>query len=76
MGRTCSTYGAVRKVYRVSVGKPEGKRPLGRSRRRWEDNIKMDLREVGCDPGEWISLAEDRVQWRAYVSAVMNLRVP
>ena len=58
------------------VGKPEGNRPLGRPRRRWEDNIKMDLREVCCDPGELIDLAEDRDQWRAYVRAVMNLRVP
>ena len=58
------------------MGKPEGKRPIGRPRRRWEDNIKMDLREVGCDPGEWIDLAEDSDQWRAYVRAVMNLRVP
>ena len=49
-----------RNTYRVLVGKPEGKRPLGRPRRRWEDNIKMDLREVGCDPREWIDLAEDR----------------
>ena len=57
------------------MGKPERKRPLGRLRRRWE-NIKMDLREVGCDPGDWIALAEDRDQWRAYVKAVMNLRVP
>ena len=65
-----------RNAYRVLVGKPEGKRPLGRPRRRWEDNIMMDLREVGCDPGEWIDLAEDRDQWRAYVRAVMNLRVP
>ena len=65
-----------RNVYRVLVGKPEGKRHLGRPRRRWEDNIRMDLREVGCDPGEWIDLAEDRDQWRAYVRAVMNLRVP
>ena len=63
-------------AYRVLVGKPEGKRPLGRPRRRWDDNIKMDLREVGCDPGEWIDLTEDRDQWRAYVMAVMNLRVP
>ena len=54
------------------MGKPEGKR----RRRRCEDNIKMDLREVGCDPREWIDLAEDRDQWRAYVRAVMNLRVP
>ena len=60
---------------RVLVGKSEGKRPLGRPRNRWEDNIKVDLREVGCDPGEWIDL-EDGDQWRAYVRAVMNLRVP
>ena len=52
--------------------KPEGKRPLGRPRRRWEDNIRMDLREVGCDPGEWIDLSEDRDQWRAYVSLKAN----
>ena len=60
-----------RNAYRVLVGKPEGNRPLGRPRRRWEDNIKMNLREVDCDPGEWMDLAED-----AYVRAVMNLRVP
>ena len=65
-----------RNACRVLVGKPEGKKPLGRLRRRWKDNIKIDLREVGCDSGEWISLAEDRDQWRAYVRAVMNLRVP
>ena len=65
-----------RNAYRVLVGKPEGKRPLGIPRRRWEDNIKIDLREVGYDPGEWIDLAEDRDQWRAYVKSVMNLRVP
>ena len=58
------------------MGKPEVKRPLGRLRRRWKDNIKMDLREVGCDPGDWIVLVEDRDQWWAYVRAVMNLRVP
>ena len=63
-----------RNAYRVLVG--NRKRPLGRPRRRWEDNIKMDLREVCCDPGEWIDLAEDRDQWRAYVRTVMNLRVP
>ena len=63
-------------AYRILVGKPESKRPLGRSRRRWDDNIKMDLREVGCDPRDWIALAEDMDQWRAYVRAVMNLRVP
>ena len=65
-----------RNAYRFLVGKPESKRPLGRPRRRWEDNIKMDLREVGCDPRDWIYLTEDRDNWRAYVSAVMNLRVP
>ena len=65
-----------RNAYRVLVGKLEEKRPLGRPRRRWEDNIKMDLREVGCNPGDWIDLAEDRDQWRAYVRAVMNLRGP
>ena len=65
-----------RNAYRVLVGKPEGNRPLWRPRRRWEDNIKMDLREIGCDPGEWIDLAEDRDQWRAYVRVVINLRVP
>ena len=65
-----------RNAYRVLVGKLEGKRPLGSPRRRWEDNIKMDLRELGCDPGEWIDLAEDRNQWLAYVRAVMNFRVP
>ena len=65
-----------RNAYRVLVGIPESKRPSGRPRRRREDNIKMDSREVGCDPRDWIALAEDRDQWRAYVRAVMNLRVP
>jgi hypothetical protein len=63
-------------VYRVLVGRPEGKRPLGRPRRRWEDNIKMDLREIGIDGATWIRLALDRVQWRAFVNTMMNLRVP
>ena len=65
-----------RNAYRVLVGKPEGKRPLGKLRRRLEDNIKMDLREVVCDPGDWIALAEDRDKWWAFVRAVMNIRVP
>ena len=65
-----------RNAYRVLVGKPESKRTLGRPRRRWEDNIKMDLREVGCDPGNWIVLAEDRDQCRADARAVMDLWVP
>ena len=60
-------------AYRLLVGKPKGKRHLGRPRHRWEDSIKMDLREMGCDPGDWIALAEDRDQWWAYVQAVMNL---
>jgi hypothetical protein len=63
-------------VYRVLVGSPEGKRPLGRSRRRLEDNNKMDLREIGIDGANWIQLAQDRVQWRAFVNTVMNLLVP
>jgi len=58
------------------VGKPEGKRPLGRLRRRWEDNIKMDIQEVGCGVMYWIDLAQDRDRWRALVNAVMNVRVP
>ncbi|KAJ4434425.1 hypothetical protein ANN_22987 [Periplaneta americana] len=66
--------GESRNAYRVLVGRPEGKRPLGRPRRRWEDNIKMDLREVGCDDRDWINLAQDRDRWRAYVRAAMNLR--
>ncbi|KAJ4444834.1 hypothetical protein ANN_06631 [Periplaneta americana] len=66
--------GESRNAYRVLVGRPEGKRPLGRPRRRWEDNIKMDLREVGYDGRDWINLAQDRDQWRAYVRAAMNLR--
>jgi hypothetical protein len=58
------------------VGKPEGKRPLGRSKRRWEDNIKLDLREKGIDGSKWMRLAEDRVHWWAFVNTVMNLQVP
>jgi len=64
------------RVYRVSVGKPEGKRSLGKPRRRWEDNIKMDLLKVGCGGMDWIELAQDRDRWRAPVNAVMNIRVP
>jgi hypothetical protein len=63
-------------VYRVLVGKPEGKRALGRPRCRWEDNIKMDLQEVGCGGMDWIGLGQDRDRWRALVNAVMNLGVP
>jgi hypothetical protein len=68
--------GEGRGVYRVLVGKPEGKRPLGRPRRRWEDNVRMYLQEVGCGCEDWIGLAQDRDRWRALVSAVRNLRVP
>jgi hypothetical protein len=68
--------GEGRGVYRILVGSPECKRPLGRLRRRWEDKIKMDLREIGIDGANWIQLAQDRFQWRAYVNTVMNLRVP
>jgi hypothetical protein len=65
-----------RGVYRILVGRPEGKRLLGRPKRRWEDNIKMDFREIGIDGENWIWLAQDRIQWRAFVNTVMNLRVP
>ncbi|KAJ4432290.1 hypothetical protein ANN_20908 [Periplaneta americana] len=68
--------GESRNAYSVLVGRPEGKRPLGRPRRRWEDNITMDLREVGYDDRDWINIAQDRDRWRAYVRAAMNLRVP
>jgi len=75
MGGACGAYGGGRGVHRVLVGKPEGKRPLGRPRRRWEDNIKMDLREVEGS-GNWMELAHDRERWRALVNTVMNFRVP
>jgi hypothetical protein len=68
--------GKKRSAYRILVGRPEGKIPLGRSRRRWEDNIRMDLRERGWGGMDWIDLAQDRDQWRAVVNTVMNLRLP
>ena len=68
--------GEEKEVYRVLLGKPEGRRPLGRPRRRWVDNIRMDLQEVGCGYMDWIGLAQDRDRWRTLVSAVINLRVP
>jgi hypothetical protein len=68
--------GEGRGVYRVLVGRPEGKSPLGRPRRRWEDNMKLDLRESGIDGANWIRLAQNMVQWRAFVNTVMNLWVP
>jgi hypothetical protein len=68
--------GERRNAYRILVGKPDEKRLLGRPRRRWVDNIKMDLREVGWDGRDWIDLAQDRDRWRAYVNTVMSLQVP
>jgi hypothetical protein len=68
--------GEKRNACRILVGKPEGRRPLGRPRRRWVDNIKMDLREIGWDGVDWIDLAQDRDQWRALVNTVMNLPIP
>jgi hypothetical protein len=68
--------GETRNAYRILMGKPEGKRPLGRPRRRWMDNIKMDIGVIGWDVRDWIELAQDRDQWTALVNTVMNLRVP
>jgi hypothetical protein len=76
MGGACSSYGEGRGVYRVLVGKPEGKRPLGRFRRRCVDTIKIDLQEVECRVMDWIELAQGRDRWRVLVNAVMNLGVP
>jgi hypothetical protein len=76
MSGACSTNGEKRNAYRILVGKPEGKRPLGRPRRRWLDNIKMDLRKIGWDEVNWIDMAQDMDQWRALVNTVLNLRVP
>jgi hypothetical protein len=75
MGRACSSYGEKRNAYRILVGKPEGNRPLGMHRRRWEDNIRMNLREIGWGGMDWIDLAQDRDQWRALVNTVMNIWV-
>jgi hypothetical protein len=68
--------GDKRNAYRILVGKPEGRRSLGRPRRRWVDNIEIDLREIGWDGVDWVNMAQDRDQWRALVNTVMNLRVP
>jgi len=74
--RTMARMGEERGVYRVLVGKPEGRRPLGRPRRRWVDNIRTDLQEMGCGYMDWIGLARDRDRWRRLVSTVKNFRVP
>jgi hypothetical protein len=76
MGEECSTNGEKRNAYRLLVGKPEGRRPLGRSRRRWLDNIRMHLVEVGWGDVDWTGLAQERDWWRALVNSVLNLRVP
>jgi hypothetical protein len=76
MGGPCSTNGEKRNAYRLLVGKPVGKIPLGRPRCRWVDNVRMDLREVGWGDVDWIGLAKDRNRWRAVVNSVLNLRVP
>jgi hypothetical protein len=75
MGRACSTNGAKRNAYRILVEDPERKRPLGRPRRKWVDNIKIDLREIGWDGMDWIDLSQESDQWRALMNSVMNLRV-
>jgi hypothetical protein len=76
MGRACSTNGEKRNAYRILVGKPEGRNPLGRPRRRWVDNIQMDLRKIEWDRIGWVDLAKDKDQWRALVNRVMYFRVP
>jgi hypothetical protein len=76
MCRACSTNGAKRNAYKIFMGKPEGKRPFEKPRRRWVDNIKLGLREIGWESMDWIDLAQDRDQWRALVNMVINLRVP
>ena len=76
MGGACSAYGREERRIQGLVGKPERKRPLGRPRLRWEDNIKIDLEEMGCGKMDWFEVAQDRDRWRALVNAVMNFRVP
>jgi hypothetical protein len=76
LDRACSTYGGEENAYRILVGKPEGKSPLGIPRHRWEDNIKMDLGEIGWGVVDWIDLAQDRDQWRALMNTALEFRAP
>ena len=76
MGSSCSQDGVSRSAFKILTRKPTGKRPLERHRRRWEDNIRMDLEEIGVDVGNWVDLAQDRDYWRALVNVALNLRVP
>jgi hypothetical protein len=76
MGGACGAHGEVRGAYNILVGRPKGRRSLGRPRRRWEDSLKMDLRETGFRDVDWIHWAQDRDRWRALVNTAMNLRVP
>jgi hypothetical protein len=76
VGGKCGTQGGGESVYRVLVGRAKGKKPLGRPRRKWENNIDLDLREIGIDGANCIQLAQDRVQWRACMNTIMNLRAP
>jgi len=76
MGWACNAYGGEESFTQGFSGEPEGKRPLGRQRLRWDDNIKMGLQEVGCGVMDWIEMAQDRDRWRARVNAVMNIRLP
>ena len=76
MGRACSQNGEDRSAFKILIGKPTGKRSLGRPRSRWEDNIRMDLEEIGIDSGNWVDSAQDRDYWRSLVNGALNLRVP
>jgi hypothetical protein len=76
VGGTCGTHGGGESIYRVLVGRPKGKRPLGRPRRRWENNTELDRRVIGIDEANWIQLAQGRVQWRAFLNTVMKRRDP
>jgi hypothetical protein len=76
MGGESSIYGGEERLYRILVAKPEGKRPFGRPRRKWENNIKMDLQEEQCEVMDWIDLVQDRDRWRALVNALMKIRAP